>query len=207
MDGRIVPESRFPFLRADPDSPKHMPPEPQVTKTASGESKRNICPLARWGMEHLSAYKGGFATRTSDLKRSAGKVLRAAPLRHPMRPSHFKSKRTFNLSSRSPVHIGVLFPAFNRGAKAHDTSVYEVRGISTCARVLEKSRLCEFAAQVYVSIGSCVNSSWCRCGNRVGTGTAKRAPALPAGAGPKVKSTPAPSISYTCANDTFHLRD
>ena len=131
----------------------------------------------------------------------------AAPLRHPIRPSHFKSKRTFNLSSRSPVHIGVLFPAFNRGAKAHDTSVYEVRGISTCARVLEKSRLCEFAAQVYVSIGSCVNSSWCRCGNRVGTGTAKRAPALPAGAGPKVKSTPAPSISYTCANDTFHLRD
>ena len=137
-NGRLYrPESRFPFLRADPDSPKHMPSEPQVTKTASGESKRNICPLARWGMEHLSAYKGGFATRTSDLKRSAGKVLRAAPLRHPMRPSHFKSKRTFNLSSRSPVHIGVLFPAFKRGAKAHDTSVYEVRGISTCARVLE----------------------------------------------------------------------
>jgi hypothetical protein len=43
--------------------------ESSVAKTASGEQKRNICPLAKWGMEQLSAYKGDFATRTSGLKK------------------------------------------------------------------------------------------------------------------------------------------
>ena len=52
--------------------------EPPVAKTASCALNCDICPLEKWGLEQLGAYKGDFATRTSDLKRSVGKVLRSA---------------------------------------------------------------------------------------------------------------------------------
>ena len=70
---RFVPHfSSFPADRESPES--------RVAKTASCELKRNICPLAKWGMEHLSAYKGDFATGPSELMRNA---VQSDGLRHP----------------------------------------------------------------------------------------------------------------------------
>ena len=80
MCGRC-PFRTFPLLghsRLDRESRQPLVPEPPVAKTSSCASYRNICPLAKWGMEQLGAYKGDFATRTSDLKRGAGTVWRSA---------------------------------------------------------------------------------------------------------------------------------
>ena len=69
-----------------PESPEPLNAEPMVAKTASGELKRNIYPLAKWGMEQLRAYKGDFATGTSGLMRKDGKIRRgSSPSTCPLR--------------------------------------------------------------------------------------------------------------------------
>ena len=54
--------------------------ESSVAKKTFCAPKCSICPLVKWGMLRLRAYKGVFANLTSDFMRCAGKIRRGSSL-------------------------------------------------------------------------------------------------------------------------------
>ena len=87
LDTPIIPGLPLVVIPGSPQNlsslllPKPYVTETPVAKTASYALNCDICPLVKWGLEHLSAYKGDFATRTSGHMRNAGKIQRTGKVR------------------------------------------------------------------------------------------------------------------------------